>query len=80
MESVNPCILSNVDLTFIGNYGFLNMKSGIIEVHLNKVDCLPPTHQKTPEEDSLPYSLLGMDVLRHFKKWKFKERELIMLS
>lgn len=78
--SVTPYLLQNVDLTFRARYGWLNRTQGLAIFHLTNIQCMPPTQPQLMTHQRIQHacSLLGMDVLGHFQKWKFMERTLIL--
>lgn len=76
-DNIHPYELREVDLIFRVKYGWLNQKNGLAQVHLNKIHCMPPNHLHTPTHDSeMANTLLGMDVLHLFKKWKYEDTSL----
>jgi len=82
---VIPRILMDVDLFFAGRKGFLNMQRTILKFHLAQIDVIYPSPREDDEQEHPPplarsVSMLGMDVLKHFRKWHFKNHELLLDS
>ena len=77
---VFPYILPNVILTLLVRHGWFNLRHDFMQFHLHHVDCLPSntTTQVTLERLQLAYSLLGMDFLKLFKRWRFTDKQLIL--
>lgn len=77
---VIPYEIPNVILMFRAKYGLFNIVSGFKGTQLEKVHCHLPTNPSlmTEQRRDNAVSLLGMDFLRRFKKWKFTERELFL--
>lgn len=79
-NNVYPYELPNIDLIFKVQHGWFNHKNGLAEVHLDKIHCMPPETlpegvERCPEIAS---TLLGMDVLNLFKKWKLDDKNMIL--
>jgi hypothetical protein len=81
--NVNPHELRNVRITFLVRSGLFNRRNGTLTFPLTHINCLPnSTQQILIPSPTLTlhhsYSLLGMDVLKFYPKWYFKERELVL--
>ena len=78
--NVIPYEIPNVILLFKAQYGMFNLSRGFKGTELSKVHCHSPTNPLllTPQRKNNSFSLLGMDFLRKFKKWKFTDKELIL--
>ncbi|MFB3888214.1 MAG: aspartyl protease family protein [Candidatus Bathyarchaeia archaeon] len=70
---VLPYIMPNVKFVMEFYHGWFNHANDLIGVDMSEVHCHPPTNpqQMTRLRILGAYSLLGMDFLRYFKKWKF---------
>jgi hypothetical protein len=80
--TITPYTLPEVDLLLLRRCGWLNRKTGLVTFHMANIHCMPPTHPQFLTQQQLlqSYSLLGMDVLQLFKKWRFTQTELILKS
>lgn len=78
--NVVPYEIPEVILIFQARYGLFNLSKSLKGTKLTKVHCHVPTNPLllTPQRRDNAFSLLGMDFLRKFKKWKFTEKELIL--
>jgi len=72
-DLVRPYLLPNVEIGMEVREGWLNRQRRFRIVEFPSVNCMPPTHPQfmTRQRVRGAYSLLGMDFLRLFKKWKF---------
>jgi predicted aspartyl protease len=77
---IRPYLLPSVELTFATFQGWFNRKFSLTTFSLRSINCMPPTHPQflTQQRIMRSCSLLGMDVLRLFKKWQFTENKLIL--
>ena len=77
---VTPYLLPNVVLIIEVEHGLFNRNHSFMGFRLNTAQCMPPTNpmQITPQKIHDAYSLLGMDMLRLFKKWKWHHGQRIL--
>lgn len=79
---VHPYLLPEVDLMCDIKYGWLNRNLGLAIFKLRNIHCMPPTQPQLMTQQRIMHacSLLGMDVLGIFRKWKWKynQRELLL--
>lgn len=78
--TITPYILPQVDLSLPRRHRWFNRKTSLVTLQMTNVHCMPPTHPQflTQQQMLQSCSLLGMDVLRLFRKWRFTKRELIL--
>jgi len=77
---ITPFLLPNVQLIMDVSHGWLNRKRDFASFNLANINCMPPTHPQLMTQQRIrgACSLLGMDVLGHFSKWKFTRTQLIL--
>jgi hypothetical protein len=77
---VIPYVLPNVRFIFEIYHGWLNRRNDLTNVDFNEIHCNAPTHQTlmTRRRVIRAYSVLGMDFLGSFRKWKFTDDELYL--
>lgn len=77
---VVPYVLPNVQILMELQYGWFNRKRGFGMFPLDTVNCMRPTNPQTmtPVRIRQAFSLLGMDILSLFRKWRFTDTELIL--
>ena len=75
-----PYVLPNIELFLEFYSGFLNLTKKYRPVGMSEIHCHSPTdpQQMTEEKTLRACSLLGMDFLHYFKKWKFTENLLFL--
>jgi predicted aspartyl protease len=75
-----PFLLPNVQLIIEVTYGWFNWKRSFGVFHLANIHCMLPTNPQLMTQQRILHacSLLGMDVLGLFKKWRFTENKLIL--
>lgn len=78
--NVVPYILPKVVLIYETYFGLFNLKKGLKGRELAEIHCHVPTDPSlmTPQRMANACSLLGMDFLKKFKKWRFTDKELIL--
>jgi len=78
--NIRPHIMSNVALFFQGRSGFLNLYQGFLSFTLDEIQCVRPAtgFVYNPVPVAQAPSILGMDFLSTFSKWKFTESHLIL--
>jgi len=69
--------LHNVEISLPVRAGLLD-RDGYVKVPMQQLPFLPPGPNYKQLPTNLVFSLLGMDVLNHFTKWKWGKTELIM--
>ena len=79
-DEIYPYELPNVDLVFRIRHGWLNQKNGLARIRLGKINVMPPEPSRSEEKrhTEIAHTLLGMDVLLLFRKWKFENKYLIL--
>jgi predicted aspartyl protease len=77
---VAPYELPEVVLTLEIYSGLFNRKSELRGIRFLTMNCNPPTQQQLMTRQRMihSFSLLGMDFLRLFPKWRFTEKELYL--
>lgn len=77
---VTPYLLPYVDLGIEVQYGWFNRNQRLWRFRFQAIHCMPPTHPQFMSHQRIAhaYSLLGMDFLRLFKKWRYTDTKLIM--
>lgn len=75
-----PYILPEVTLILDVYYGWLNRRNELRDVRFQTMNCNPPTqpHLMTPQRIDRACSVLGMDFLRLFPKWRFTDDSLYL--
>lgn len=78
--NVKPYIMDNVLAIFEADFGFLNLRHGFKGVILKEMACHTPTpaNKMTKRRITNAISLLGMDFLYQFKKWRYTDKFLII--
>ena len=78
--TIIPFLLPDVQLLIEVRHGWFNQKRNFGVFHLASIHCMPPTHPQLMTQQRILHacSLLGMDILRLFKKWQFTENKLIL--
>ena len=79
---VIPYILPKVTLIYQAYSGLFNLKKDLGVTELMEIHCHVPTNPSllTQQRMANACSLLGMDFLKKFKKWRFTDKELILLT
>jgi hypothetical protein len=77
---VTPYLLPKVELMFVTKHGWFNRIVEVATFGFINIHCFPPTATQLMTKERLARccSLLGMDFLDLFKKWRFTERTLIL--
>jgi len=77
---VFPYLLPNITLFLEIENGWLRRKRTVWSFTFNSINCMKPTNPNlmTPIRVQRAYSLIGMDFLQHFRKWRFNNNELIL--
>jgi predicted aspartyl protease len=77
---VTPYEIDNIILIFDAQFGLLNLRHRLRGKALDKINCHTPTprNELTPQRIETSCSLLGMDFLHLFKKWKFTKKYLFL--
>jgi len=77
---VVPYVLLDVIVFLEVESGWLNRKKELVAFNLPKVNCMLPTRPKlmTSKRIQHAFSLMGMDFLDFFRKWRFTDSELIL--
>jgi hypothetical protein len=70
-------VLQNVGISLPVRRGLLD-KDGYVHVPMSQLSFLPPSPNYKALPSNLIFSLLGMDVLHHFPKWRWGKTELVM--
>ena len=70
-------LLRNVEIALPVRTGLLD-KEGQVNAPMSEIPILPPGPNFKPLPPALVFSLLGMDLLSHFPKWRFGKTELVM--
>lgn len=79
--TINPYLLPSVEVTLPTLQGLFKRSFVLTTFVFRNINCMPPTHPQllTPLQNIMQSSsLLGMDFLRLFKKWRFSDRTLIL--
>ncbi|WGM90372.1 MAG: hypothetical protein IAX21_01380 [Candidatus Bathyarchaeota archaeon] len=77
--NVLPYCLPDAKLFLEVENGWLTHKKEIASFSLQMIYCMPPNpNPLTPIQSMQAYSLLGMNFLYFFKKWKYNDTELIL--
>lgn len=77
---ITPYVLPDVTMKMAVFSGLFNRKREFRDVFFQAVQCNQPTqpHLMTPERISHSCSILGMDFLRLFPKWRFTDTHLFL--
>lgn len=75
-----PFVLPNVSLIFHTHYGWFNRKNKFRSFDMGDIHCHAPTDPTlmTQRKIANALSLLGMDFLKNFKSWKFRNNKLYL--
>ncbi|MGD0996191.1 MAG: retroviral-like aspartic protease family protein [Candidatus Bathyarchaeia archaeon] len=78
--NVVPYILPNIILMYNAYFGLFNLRNDFKGTRLDEIHCHAPTDPAlmTRQKIANACSLLGMDFLKRFKKWKFTDKELLL--
>jgi predicted aspartyl protease len=78
--TINPYLLPSVELTLATFQGWFNRTFSLTTFVLRSISCMPPTHPQllTQQRIMQSCSLLGMDMLSLFRKWRFTDRTLVL--
>ena len=71
-------MIKNIEIILPVLAGLLDNKRGYLRVPIENLAILPPNSNHTPLPNELVFSLLGMDVLRLFSRWTYKNDKLIL--
>ena len=77
---IRSYLLPQVDIILPIQHGLFGQQVRLTSFHLENAQCNPPTPPQ-PTATLIPMqtvSLLGMDILRFFKNWKYTRNKLIM--
>jgi hypothetical protein len=78
--NVVPYVLPKVILIYWAHLGLFDLKYALKGTELDEIHCHAPTNPclLTQQRMANACSLLGMDFLKKFKKWRFTDKELIL--
>jgi len=74
-------VLRDVDVFLPAEVGVVDSTSMEYQIHYDNIDIMPPRSERLNSDPEHPrdcFSLLGMDVLINFKKWRWESDKLIL--
>ena len=75
---ITPKLLPNVNIHIPVKTGLFNRENSFVKIAYDELRVMPPDQEHIPRPRNRVFSLLGMDILRQFKKWRWRRDRLIM--